>query len=70
MNKFEQVSILGHEMSPAKEGDCWVGGNSCMVRSKASRVMVTWEPPLPHVNKQTRLKTLPSNTFIGGRNKD
>ena len=36
-----------------------------MVKSNASWAMVTWDP-LP-VDRQTRLKTLHSRNFIGGR---
>ena len=60
VNKFQQISLLGHEMSLAKE-KAWArakgslykggllglgrGGSLCMVRSNASCVMVTLEPP-------------------------
>ena len=57
MNKFEQVSSVGHKMSvvggipgPMSGGggprsDVWGGGpgkGDCTVRSKASWVMATW----------------------------
>ena len=52
VNKFELVSALGHQMSLAG-GRARVRGlhrrgagdrGSCMMRSNASWVMVTWEP--------------------------
>ena len=46
--------------------DIWEGGwGLCTVRSIASWVMVTWGPP--PVNRQTRVKTLPSHNFVGRR---
>ena len=55
VNKFEQVSSLGHQMSLAGAGQegflyrgaagTGVGAGLCMVRLNASWVMVTWEPP-------------------------
>ena len=39
------------------------GSGPCTVKSNVSWVMVTWGPP---VNRQTRLKTLPSRKFVGG----
>ena len=53
VNKFEQVSSLGHEMSLAGRGALYKEdggalyrgweGCPCMVRSNASWVMVTWD---------------------------
>ena len=44
-------------------------GGTCMMRSNASWVIVTWEPPDRMTDTQTRLKKLPSHNFIGGRYK-
>ena len=63
MNMYEQVSILGHQMSLAggdkaealdSESHWGVAGleGPCTVRFNAFWVMVTWEPPSP-VNRQT-----------------
>ena len=40
-------------------------GGPCMVRFSASCVVVMWYPP--PVDRQTRLKALPSGNFVGGR---
>ena len=47
------------------------GAGTCIVRSNASLVMVTWDPSstptTPRTHRQTQLKTLPSRKFVGGR---
>ena len=68
VNKFQQVSRLDHQMSVAGDqgvlmSHVWMRGGVvtgprlgqglCTVRSNASCVMVTWEPRLPPVNRQT-----------------
>ena len=58
VNRFEQG---GHNLPyPGTQG-------VCPVRSDLSWVMITWEPPSPLVDRQTRLKTLPSCNFNGER---
>ena len=65
MNKFEQVSSLGHQMSLAGgTGPCADEGRGAGL-GPCTGGGCTWEPP--PVNKQTRLKTLPSRKFVGGR---
>ena len=59
VNKFEQVSSLGHQMSLASY-PVWYGGWG----------PVQEDPPTPIVNRitdtQIWLKTLPSRNFVGG----
>ena len=67
VNKFEDVSSVGHQMSVAwgrvrgPRSDGWDGGGrslksdvggggSCTAKSKVSRVMVTWAPPMNRQN--------------------
>ena len=71
VNKFEQVSSDGHQMSPADWAGPGIpclmsrkGPSSCTVRSNALWLMVTRGPPM---DRQTCLKTLPSRNFVGGR---
>ena len=76
MNKFEQVSGDGHQISLADVGThilylegAGAGGGSYTVRSKPLWVMVTGGllPVDRMTNRQTSLKTLPSRNFVGGR---
>ena len=57
VNKFEQVSCLGHSITLA-----WY----YTVRYNASFVMDTWDTKNRQIDKYTRLKTLPSHNSIGG----
>ena len=65
-NKFAQVFSDGHQMSLAggsPVSDVWRGiiclegelnlgpGVSCKMRSRASGIMVTWDPPAPFVDR-------------------
>ena len=78
VNKFEQVSGLDHQISVgvgwgwgppshAWRSESGPGKGSCTVRSKASWVMVTWDP-FP-VDRQTRMKILSTHNFVSGRKK-
>ena len=78
VNKFEQVSIVGHQVpvagglemgGPRSDISGWAWGwRPCAVRSKASWVMVTWGHPVDRQNgRHIRLKTSPSCYSIGGR---
>ena len=68
VNKFEDVSSVGHQMSVAggrvrgPRSDGWggggrslksdVGGGSCTAKSKVSRVMVIWGPSMNRQNER------------------
>ena len=59
VNKFEQVSSDGHQMSLAGGGALYIEVHCTMGNHHMG--------PHPPVNRQTRLKILPSRNFVGGR---
>ena len=74
MNKFEQVSRDGHQMSLAlgvkarpRVPSLGEAQGACTVKSNALRVIVSWDRPCEQNGRQTRLETLPSRNFVGGR---
>ena len=70
VNKFEQVSSDGYQMSLGGTWGAKSGRGCCPVGSNASwviGVIITWEPLPNQIDGQTRLKTLPSRNFVGGR---
>ena len=66
VNKIEQVSIDGHQMSLARGGTKF--GVSLYSESNALWVMVRSPSALVNrqTDKQTLLKILPSHNFVGG----
>ena len=64
VNKFEQVSSDGHQMSLAR-GPHVSCLEVCTVRSNTSWVIVTWGPlsPPEQNDRQTLVKTFPSLQF-------
>ena len=64
VNKFEQVSSNGHQMSVARGGRDPSSKVPCGggLYSEVQCIMSNC-----HMDKQKRLKTLPSCNFVGGR---
>ena len=68
VNKFDDQQWWPTDVSgEGGRSHVWSPGGSepCTVRSNASSVMVTWDPPF--LWRQTPVKTLPSRNFVCGR---
>ena len=65
VNKFEQVSSDGHQISLAKKG--LKLGVPCLMAREGGHMRISIHNVNRQTDRQTRVKTLPSRNFVGGR---